>query len=153
MLHYCKDCALAKANGGECPLFKVKPEEEQTACPKFQSELTVCSICGKAILDKAIIDTEDDRNYYVCGQCLEALDTCATCKHCGTCAFRTDQTCPEPMTVPITVRQGNMTMQTQQMNPKRVELLCTKCPCYSATTGCMRSEDGKCELYKTNRRV
>lgn len=148
MLHYCKDCALAKSSGGECPLFKMKPEEEQTACPKFQSELIVCSICGKAILDHAIIDTADDVSCYVCGQCVDALDTCIACAHCGTCAFRTDQTCPEPLTVPITVRQGNAVIQTQQMNPKRVELLCTNCPCYSPTTGCMRSENSKCDLYR-----
>lgn len=148
MLHYCKDCALAQASNGECPLFKVRPEEEQTACPKFQSELTRCTICGGTILDRPIIDTDEQGSYYLCGQCYAGLETCATCRYGGQCAFQTDASCQEPPFVMSQQRQGNMVVQQQIKNPARVEKTCAQgCVCYSPTLGCCR-ERGTCENYK-----
>lgn len=152
MIHYCGDCAYRSYGNGKCPILKVAPEEEQTACPMFSTQLTICSICGNLILSGAIIDQEEDNYYYTCSNCCSSLGTCGTCKYATGCLFQTDTSCPEPQTVTKVIQQGNMRVQQQVMNPKRVEATCTKCPCFSTALGCRRADGASCELYKTNRK-
>jgi hypothetical protein len=54
-----------------------------------------------------------------------------------------------------TERQGNMVVQSQVPNPKRIEATCAKgCPCYKllddGTYICCRQLDVNCENYEIN---
>lgn len=151
MVRYCGDCAYLSYGQGKCPILNVTPDEDQTACPMFSTRVITCSICGKALTSGVIVDCEDEQYYYTCGNCVETLGTCGTCKYATGCAFKEDQSCAEPPYVMATMRQGNTVIQQQVPNPKRVQALCPNCPCYSPN-GCKRCDGGTCELYKTNRK-
>ena len=147
----CGQCALKHLEGGVCPVFKSDMSEED-GCPLFKNELKTCSICGSVILEKGILEEDDGKWHLLCGRCLSAPD----CQICGNqyCAFQQDQSCQEPPYVMREMRQGNMIMQTQVMNPKRIEATCRKdCPCFNEDgldngTFCGRQQGTGCRNHK-----
>lgn len=151
----CKDCGYlaASAQQGICPLLKINVENGQ-GCPAYTKELTFCELCGGAVIGDYTLVEDSDKWHVAHERCLAS-----GCKHCvqvNECAFQTDTTCHEPQVIMIEQRQGNMIMQTQQINPKRIEATCAKgCPCYNAEGlddgfYCKKQINCKCSNHKYN---
>lgn len=150
----CDTCALKNLRQGACPIFNADMTGKN-GCPYHKVELHTCSICGGPILDRGIL--EEDKNgvwHEMCMQCANA-ERCQTCIH-SYCAFQQDTHCPEPPMVMKQMRQGNMVVQQQVMNPKRVEATCRQgCPCFNEDglddgSFCGRQFGCGCNKYYTN---
>lgn len=151
----CDNCALHNIQNGVCPVFR-SDMTGKGGCPYHTTELRTCGICGGLILGRGILEPDDTGAYQeICPQCSSA-EPCQTCIRKQQCAFTQDTTCPEPPMVMIQKRQGNMVIQTQQMNPKRVEATCRKgCPCFweeGLDDGifCLKQIGCGCTEYKIN---
>ena len=137
MEHKCGDCALKALKHGMCPVFNANMEGK-SGCPHFTTQLTTCDVCGNLILGESYLQEEDGVFYILC----------AEIRHCR---FQTDQDCQEPPYVMVQQRQGNMVVQQQIQNPKRVQATCANgCPCYSEEHGCMREYGCGCNNHKFN---
>ncbi len=153
MEHKCGQCALKALQGGMCPIFRADMSEKD-GCPYFTSELRTCHICGSVILGAGTLEADGDIWHEMCQQCAAAAP-CAVCQH-RDCRFQTDQSCLEPLFVMVQHRQGNMVVQSQQLNPKRVQATCAQgCTCFyedGLDEGffCLRQEGCGCKNYKTN---
>ena len=125
----CGECALKTIKGGMCPIFNADMTD-QLGCPYFTGELNVCDVCGRAIIGKIILEEKDGTWKKMCPAC----DAAPLCKHCvhSYCAFEKDTHCPEPPTIIRQTRQGNMIVQQQVINPKRIEATCRQgCLCFN----------------------
>ena len=149
----CDTCAYKSIANGGCPIFHADMSGKD-GCPYHSTELHTCDICGTVIFGKAILTEENDKWYGICPNCCNA----PPCKICANqyCAFQQDASCQEPPYVMREVRQGNMIMQTQVMNPKRVEATCRKgCPCFNEDglddgAFCGRQNEFGCAKHKIN---
>ena len=154
----CGQCALKTLKGGMCPIFNADMSEER-GCPMFCSELTICSVCGSVIPTGGTIQEDTDRGDYaiLCAQCTSA-PLCATCRYHDGCRFEKDTSCQEPPYVMVQHRQGNAVIQSQQLNPKRVQATCAQgCPCFDeegldSGDFCMGKIGCGCRTYKLKRR-
>jgi hypothetical protein len=152
----CANCALKAIKGGMCPIFNADMSE-QHGCPHFTTELRTCHICGSIILGAGILEADDDIWHEMCQQCASA-PRCNTCQR-KDCKFQNDQSCSEPLYVMVQQRQGNAIIQTQTMNPKRVQATCAQgCPCFDEDglddgTFCLSTTGCGCKNYKTNWRA
>ena len=124
-------------------------------CPYHSTELHTCGICGSPMLEKSILDVDKNGDWHeMCAKCAHAPH-CLTCIH-SYCAFQQDTNCQEPPMVMRQMRQGNMIVQQQVMNPKRVEATCRQgCPCFNEDglddgSFCKRQDECGCEKYYTN---
>lgn len=149
----CDTCALVNENK-ICPVFKADMSG-QDGCPLFTTELHNCDICGRTIYEKAILQEDQNGDWHeLCHNCLNA-SPCQTCIH-QYCAFQQDQNCQEQPYIMVQQRQGNMIMQTQTLNPKRVEATCRQgCPCFNEEglddgTFCKRQSMCGCEKHRIN---
>ena len=151
MEHKCGQCALKALQGGMCPIFRVDMSEKD-GCPYFTSELRTCHICGSVIFGAGILEVDGDIWHELCQRCAAAAP-CAVCQHTD-CRFQSDQSCQEPPFVMVEQRKGNVIMQAQAINPKRVQATCAQgCSCYHETEEgfiCFRQEGCGCKNYKTN---
>lgn len=151
MEYKCGQCALKALQGGMCPIFRADMSEKD-GCPYFASELRTCHICGSVIFGAGILEADGDIWHELCQRCAAAAP-CAVCQHTD-CRFQSDQSCQEPPFVMVEQRKGNMIMQTQAINPKRVQATCAQgCSCYHETEEgfiCFRQEGCGCKNYKTN---
>lgn len=151
MEHKCGQCALKALQGGMCPIFRANMSEKD-GCPYFTSELRTCHICGSVIFGAGILEADGDIWHELCQRCAAAAP-CAVCQHTD-CRFQSDQSCQEPPFVMVEQRKGNVIMQAQAINPKRVQATCAQgCSCYHETEEgfiCFRQEGCGCKNYKTN---
>ena len=151
----CGECAYKALKGGNCPVFDRVMREDEPGCPIFSTTITKCALCGNIIMVQPIIDYDkDDKPHLICRNCLSA-SPCETCFRANVCYFQTDHTCQEPPMIMREVRQGNMIMQTQVPNPKRVMATCTKCECFDedgldTNTHCRKQAQCGCKNQKTN---
>lgn len=151
----CGKCTYKALQDGKCPVFGREMPAETPGCPIFSTTITKCALCGNIIMSQPIIDYDRDGNtHIICRNCLSATP-CETCTRANVCYFQTDHTCQEPPFIMREVRQGNMIMQTQVMNPKRVMATCAKCECFNedgldTNTFCRKQEGCGCKNQKTN---
>lgn len=151
----CGECVYKALQDGKCPVFGREMPAETPGCPIFSTTITKCALCGNIIMSQPIIDYDQDGNtHIICRNCLSATP-CETCTRANVCYFQTDHTCQEPPFIMREVRQGNMIMQTQVMNPKRVMATCAKCECFNedgldTNTFCRKQEGCGCKNQKTN---
>ena len=151
----CGDCALKAIKGGMCPVFNADMSEE-SGCPLFTAELQLCEVCGNHIFKGAIIAEDDGIYHMTCPQCGTNLNQCSTCIQQSQCAFQSDQSCPEPPYIMVQQRQGNAIIQTQRLNPKRIQATCAQgCPCFNEdglddNLFCLSAAGCGCKNYKTN---
>lgn len=125
----CGDCALKALKGGMCPVFNANMEGEN-GCPYFTTELKVCEICGSIVPKGGYLQEDNEVFHLICNDCATG-DPCRTCKQIKECRFQTDQSCSEPPYVMVQHRQGNAIIQSQQLNPKRVQATCAQgCLCF-----------------------
>lgn len=139
----CTHCVLPVLNGGICPIFRIKPKDEDKCCPMFKFIMENCENCGQPIVTKTIIDiTKEGELHYLCEECSAKTGTCFTCKMREECEFETN-----PSTIPKVVQQriqqGPMTSIVQVKNPARVEMFCKNCKCFDEEFGCLK-ESGCC---------
>ena len=136
----CGQCALRQPETGMCPIFNATVNDEY-GCPYFTTEIRTCSICGSIIPKGGFIEN----GKLLCGDCATGV-ACKRCKHKHSCALEQDQTCPEPLYTMVRQQRGNTIIQTQQINPKRIDLTCKKgCPCYINDI-CMKRANCGCQL-------
>jgi len=138
---------------GACPIFNADMTGKD-GCPYHSTELHTCGICGNPIIEKSILEMDENGIWHeMCLQCANA-PLCRNCIH-SYCAFQQDTNCKEPPMVMRQMRQGNMIVQQQVMNPKRVEATCRKgCPCFNEDglddgSFCRRQDECGCEKYHT----
>ena len=151
MEHKCGQCALKALQGGMCPVFRADMSEKD-GCPYFTSELRTCHICRSVIFGAGVLEADGDIWHELCQKCAAAAP-CTVCQHTD-CRFQSDQSCQEPPFVMVEQRKGNVIMQAQAINPKRVQATCAQgCSCYHEVKEgfiCFRQEGCGCKNYKTN---
>lgn len=150
----CDECAFKTMRNGGCPVFNADMSGKD-GCPYFQKDLHTCSICGQPIIGQIVLEEDKNEKWHeMCMSCASA-ECCKTCIH-QYCAFRQDSNCPEPLAVMQQIRQGNMVVQQQVINPKRVEATCRQgCPCFNEDglddgSFCSREHGCGCDKYYTN---
>ena len=144
MWQFCKSCALRDYKTNVCMRTGDKVTEDDY-CSKHIREIPVCEICGNKILITAnsmLIQDSKENWHTCCSSCSELFKTCQTCV--APCEFETNPD-PMPKVVMKTVRQGNMQIQAQVMNPDRVNKFCPDCGCYDKEFGCKRQFNVACE--------
>lgn len=147
----CNQCALKTIMQGMCPIFHADMTN-QKGCPHFQKELKSCELCGNIMIEPATLIPHGNNTYReICSNCASA-SPCATCSK-NNCAFETDTSCQEPPYIMVRKQQGNMIIQSQQINPKRVDATCRKgCPCFYESEAkevfCRRSLQCGCDNYQ-----
>ena len=145
----CGQCALKALKNGMCPVFNANMEGE-SGCPYFTTEIHACETCGNLIPKGGYIQEDNGEFHLMCSDCATG-HPCKSCKKVNSCQFETDQNCQEPPYVMVQQRQGNMIVQTQALNPKRVQATCAQgCPCYNAEHGCMREYGCGCQNLTFN---
>ena len=96
-----------------------------------------CDICGAAI-QNPIIDSTEEPIHIMCYDCATARSTCKLCHYNTDCAFHNDPS-TLPKTIVKTISQNGMIIQTQIINPERVDKTCKeKCFCFDNEIGCLR---------------
>jgi hypothetical protein len=149
MERYCNNCALKTIQNGMCPIFG-KDMTNELGCPYYTTELKSCDICGNLIPKGGYIEEDNGIYHLLCSDCATSSG-CRICKKVNYCPLEQDTSCPEPLYIMVTQRQGNMTIQNQQINPKRVELTCPKCDCYNIETKiCFKRENCSCANLEIN---
>lgn len=104
-----------------------------------------CAYCGKENCVPAVIDS--NTNAVICANCYVHCNTCAMCQQVRFCDFETNPS-SLPKQVQKFVRQGNMTIQTVEKAPSRIEITCAAgCPCFDPEFGCLK-QNGTCANYK-----
>ena len=145
----CGQCALKALRNGMCPVFNANMEGEN-GCPYFTTEIHTCDICGNPIPKGGYIQEDNGEFHLMCDNCATG-HPCRSCKEVRNCRFETDQDCQEPPYVMVQQRQGNMVVQTQALNPRRVQATCAAgCSCYSEEYGCMKEHGCGCNNHKFN---
>lgn len=146
MERYCNNCALKTIQNGVCPIFR-KDMTNEFGCPYYTTELNSCDICGNLIPKGGYLEEDSNGNFHLlCNDCATGND-CNICSN-SYCALQQDQTCPEPLYVMQQQRQGNMVIQNQVINPKRIELTCKKgCYCFHNET-CFKMAGCGCSNLK-----
>ena len=125
----CDNCALKALKNGMCPIFNANMEDEH-GCPLFTTELTLCEICGQIIPKGGFLQEDGEIFHLMCGDCATG-HPCKSCKCVQDCRLEQDQSCTEPLYVMVQHRQGNAVIQSQQLNPKRVQATCARgCKCF-----------------------
>lgn len=147
----CDTCVFKTMQNGACPIFNADMTGKD-GCPYRSTNLHICDICGNPIIGKSILEMDENGVWHeMCLQCANA-PLCRNCAH-SHCAFQEDTNCPEPHMVMRQMRQGNMIVQQQVMNPKRIEATCRQgCPCFNENglddgSFCMRQFDCGCNKY------
>lgn len=144
MQKLCSTCGLRSLHGGTCPIFNERTPDD-SCCPKYTSMIDFCDVCGNPVLTSGIIDYDEHNiQHLICSNCAFG-PKCQICSHNDYCAFEMDASCHEPPMIIIQEQRGPMTFQSQQINPRRIELTCGKgCPCYLTGDGphCARQVGG-----------
>lgn len=141
MIQNCKTCALLISKGDDriCGLGRYKVEPEADYCSHHQDTITVCEICGSALISPGIIDLVNDTPHTICPQCLRLLGTCNLCDHAKVCAFESSSS-TLPKTVHKIIQHGPMQATVEVMNPDRIQETCKKgCTCWNDEWGCTRN--------------
>lgn len=125
----CGNCALKALKNGICPIFNENMEGE-SGCPYYTTHIETCDICGNIIPKGVYIQEDNEQFHLMCHECATG-NPCRSCKNVQKCRLEQDKTCREPLYVMVQHRQGNAVIQTQQLNPKRVQATCADgCKCY-----------------------
>lgn len=150
----CDVCALRNIANGGCPIFQADMSGND-GCPYFAVQLDICEMCGAPIIGGSILDKDENEVWHImCKKCA-AAPKCATCVN-RYCAFENDTSCKEPPMIMVQKQQGNILIQQQVMNPKRVEATCRQgCPCFDEEglddgSFCTRQFGCGCQKYHTN---
>lgn len=151
----CGSCALKALKDGKCPIFN-KDMSGADGCPLHTSVLLTCDVCGGVLLGPPIFEWDNEKE--VVHQMCQNCGTDSSCRTCSSkeCKFNDDESCPEPPYVMVEKRQGNMFVQTQMLNPKRVMATCAQgCSCFDeegldSSTFCRKTQNCGCKNYKTN---
>ena len=144
MIKYCRTCSYFDKNKEICALSGLPMDGDKDYCSKHTDEFLRCEVCGNIMFTLGSIIEIDNNGecHQYCARCRELLRTCQTCS--APCEFETNPD-PMPKVVMKTVRQGNMQMQAQIMNPERVEKFCLICGCYEEGIGCKRQFNVGCD--------
>jgi hypothetical protein len=153
----CKDCGLRDPSRPVCLLRREQIDPEKDFCSKFTNELPVCSLCNTPFLPPGVYlynNPEDTEFEVICENCCAKMGTCGLCVHNAGCLFEQENFCPEePIMVMITERKGNMIIQQQIPNIKRIKKVCPQCSCYYKEDGeefgiCARRNCNTCSNFK-----
>lgn len=149
MLRTCGTCAIWK--NGACALTNRQiPEDRkvESFCDNHRYSVNTCDFCGSLIdapfQPGIIIFNEKQEIKLICRNCYSKEGTCLTCTINASCALNNDNTMPRY--VNKVVRQGNMTLQTQVLNPDLVAKHCPSCKCYE-NGQCARQKNSCCSNY------
>lgn len=146
----CGDCLLQQQRGGLCPVFNEPVTATDPGCRRFIGhDSDKCDFCGALMPGKAeVVIMEDGVVKLACGNCGNALGTCATCAQAKSCDFETNPI-QIPKQVQKVVRQGNMQMQTVIRNPEREKETCMKgCPCWDSEECVCIRQIGFCKSWR-----
>ena len=124
----CGNCALKAIKAGMCPIFNRKTKDEDS-CPYFTTKVSTCESCGQLLTNNEFLIESNNIFHTVCQNCATS-NKCGLCANSNQCAFQTDRSCSEPPMIMEQRRQGNMIVQQQVINMKRVQITCTTCPCF-----------------------
>ena len=141
----CGEC-LFLTNENFCQLAKTTVNiSEGCALGKNRESVKQCSKCGNMILGTVTYDSKTLQPS--CEACASLSGTCEGCSSSNYCAFMEDPN-PLPQISVRTIRQGNVIIQKQGVNPDRVKATCLNgCPCADEKLGCLR-QYGNCNKFE-----
>lgn len=142
----CKDCGFYVPEQQGCSLHQKYVNPTEDFCSDHVATLQMCELCGKPIVPK---NTVWLAHHILCSKCAQlATGTCVGCTHYNDMCYLTDDTTvTEPLKVRKTIRQGNMQMMTEVVNPERIRKTCeAKCFCFDAENGCGK-QNGYCSKF------
>lgn len=128
---------------GICALKGIKMNGETDFCSKHTDYLKKCNICDNLMFGPGYIEHNGENYICMCDRCYQLYSTCQMCPVFQVCEFMTNPD-PMPKVVVKTIRQGNMTMQTQVKNEERVKKFCPSCECWDENHGCMKEYNIGC---------
>ena len=108
--------------------------------------IPTCQVCGNPVPQGGTFQ-QSPPYLFLCDQCASQFWTCFSCTHGEKCGFQEN---PDGIlqVVMQTVRQGNMVLQQQVMNPELVARTCQAgCHCY-IDGNCLKHTLGSCERYE-----
>lgn len=148
---FCRTCALVDPESYVCQMNRRKVDLDKDFCSKYvePSELGECAYCGQLFMRPGYLEQLEDGSFIeFCHSCQEKFGTCAMCSHLSKCQLADERVRPDlPVMVIKTIQQGNMRMQTQIVNPARIDAICkAECECWDGE-GCARRDFGCCAKY------
>lgn len=133
---------------GLCLLLRTKITED-SFCPEYTESPYTCEMCGNHIPTTKVMYEAGIKTpwHLLCTECSQKLSSCVACKHSQICSFQQDTSIKEQPYIAKTMQHGVAIMQTQVKNPQRIQLTCTKCPCY-INEACLKEENSRCEKFQ-----
>lgn len=128
----CNSCVFAINGKTTCAIYKALINPDRDICPRHQSTVEICQVCGQVML-RGTGTYSQDLKIWACNECAPHLYTCATCKHrkeAPDCVMRQYQG-PKPVLIKVNQRQGPFTLQSTQINPEVLDEVCLTCTCGS----------------------
>lgn len=100
-----------------------------------------------------IIEQDAQGNFHqICAECAQT-NGCSICANTNKCRFFNTSVHPEVQPyIMKTMRQGPMVVQRQEVNEKRIEVICKDCSCYNPNDKenyCYK-QIGGCKNYTVN---
>ena len=106
-----------------------------------------CKICGKNIDANAVFQYQEPY-YTLCPECARNFYTCLSCAQGLICKFKENPDHLQPVIVQ-TIRQGNMIVQQQTINPELVARTCKAgCKCWHEESKTCLRQCGVCIQYE-----
>ena len=143
-MEFCNTCVYGDKIKKVCLYYGTHIDIDKDFCSKHAKEINYCEVCQQPMeLMGSFLEQDSEGVWHqYCARCAELLKTCQTCS--APCEFESNPD-PMPKFVMKTVRQGNMQMQAQVMNPDRVNKFCLVCGCYDKELGCKRQFNVACD--------
>lgn len=150
-IKYCRTCALADPKNLVCQLTGRTIDLDADFCSSHTTEdqLGTCAYCGQLFLGPAILEQMEDGSFIeLCHSCQQKFGTCVMCADFTKCKLTDERVRPDlPVQVIKTIQKGAMRMQTQIVNPDRIDAICkAECKCWDGE-GCARRDFGTCAKY------
>ena len=145
----CGRCSLPGLNGGVCPVFQKPMEWDESGCPIFQTDVTLCELCGQPVIPtaNAILYLTEGGYHSLCGGCSKKISTCVGCQKSASCAFENDPS-PIPKYIQRQFQQGKQVVIATVKNEERVKMFCEgKCQCFEEINKKCCREENWCANY------
>lgn len=142
MKKVCGNCALLN-NENICLLDRsLKRGPFDTVCENYHSNVSHCDVCSGLLITGGILTETSEGWRLICETCYSKVNTCDMCQEI--CGVNNDNS-GIPKVIPQQMRQDNMILQANIINPELIKKYCPNCSCFSDNV-CKRNEN-YCNKY------
>lgn len=154
---YCRTCALVDPERSVCRFYGTETRLDEDYCSHWITleMLGACAYCGQMFMGPGFLEQLEDGSWIeFCPGCAEDFGTCKMCADFKKCKLTDQKVRPDlPVAIVKTIQKGNMRMQTQIVNPERIDAICkAECKCWDGE-GCARRDFGTCTEYNQKKPI